>query len=244
MATLLFYENVVPLNRDKHKALRLRPADGDCRFAQGTHYVPVAGSEFYQASHDYPILFSGAEDDMGPVALLGLRGGENLFIQADGKWQRGTYVPAFVRRYPFVLARDEASDSKDYTVCLDDSYQGFNAEEGNALFEGDGEDSKLLKEVVGFLQNFLVEMERTRDFTRLLQENNLLVRKDVQLAAPGGATYNLKDFRVVDEAALYKLDKETIQELHDKRFLGWIYAHLISLGGLQRLPHRAAESAP
>lgn len=240
MATLLFYENVVPLNRDKHKDLRLKPADGDCAFARSTHYVPVAGSEFYQASHDYPILFSGAEEDMGPVALLGLRSGENLFVQAeDNRWQRGTYVPAFVRRYPFVLARDEASESKDFTVCLDDRYQGFNTEEGNALFEEDGTDSKFLQEIVTFLRNFLVEMERTRDFTKQLQELDLLIRKDVQLTAPDGATYNLKDFRIVDEDAFYKLDKETIAELHEKRYLGWIYAHLISLGGLQRLPHRA-----
>src|SRR5690606_23806240 len=108
-----FFKNVVPLNRDRHRRLKLR-MDGRATFAAGTHFVPLAAVELYEAARDYPIVFTGSED-ASPVAILGLRAGENLFIDANGRWANGTYVPAFVRRYPFILSRGGQAPT-DYTV--------------------------------------------------------------------------------------------------------------------------------
>ena len=73
MAQMMFYNNIVPLNRERHADLRLKPADGDCSFARGTHCVPLAGTEFYNAAADYPVVFAGDKSEPTPVALLGLR---------------------------------------------------------------------------------------------------------------------------------------------------------------------------
>ena len=84
MTTMLFYGKIAPLNRDRHRKLRLRMADDKARYASSTHYVPIAGTEFYQAARDFPVLFSGGGGEGGPIALLGLREEENLFVEEDG----------------------------------------------------------------------------------------------------------------------------------------------------------------
>lgn len=237
MTTMLFYDKIVSLNRDRHRKLRLKTAGGRANFAAGTHYAPLAGAEFHQAARDYPVLFAGGEDESsGPVALLGLREQENLFVDGDGTWSAGAYVPAFVRRYPFILARG-GEDGK-YTVCIDESYDGFSEEEGTPLFDDEGKDAEILTKSIDFLNRLLAEMDRTQQFVARLKELDLLVRKDLRITDNRGRNFLLRDFRIVDEEKLAKLDDSVLGELHRSGFLGWIYAHLISLGNTARLPAR------
>lgn len=236
-----FYNNIVPLNRDRHRRLRLR-ADGLKGFAAGTHFVPLAAVELYEAARDYPVVFAGGED-ASPVAILGLRSGENLFVDADGRWAEGTYVPAFVRRYPFVLAGAGPSTS-DYTVCLDESYDGLSETEGTPLFDEEGKESEVVSRVVRLLQDFLTETERTRRFVQRLSALELLAVQSMQVQDGSGRKYALRDFRMIDEKKLKELDNDVLGELHRAGYLGCIYAHLISLGNVARLASRLpAEQA-
>ena len=238
MAQLLFYQNIVALNRERHADLRLKPANGDCSFAADTHFVPIAGTEFYQAAPDYPILFAGDADEPSPVALLGLTEGRNAFVNTDGRWRNGTYLPAFVRRYPFVLARGDENDPDNLTVCVDESYAGLtrDVEQGEALFDSEGNQTPMLKRSMGFLQQYLAESERTRDFVKKLIALDMLVRRDVQIIDAEGNRFVLRGFRVIEPRKLDGLDDETIIELHQRGFLGWIHAHLVSMSRLERMP--------
>lgn len=236
MSTLLLYNNVVPLNRERHRALRLKPVPGDFGFARHTPFVPLAGSEFFPAAKHYPVLFSGPESDTGAVALLGLVQGSNLFVGADGDWAQDFYVPAFVRRYPFVLAG--APESDEFTVCVDDTWKGFGDSEGEALFTEDGEQSAYLKRVLEFMQRYHAEMQRTQAFIARLRELELLSRRDLQIADDQGGSLLLKDFQVIDEERFAKLDDEVIVAFHKAGWLPWVYAHLLSLGNLPALQRR------
>ena len=209
MTQLLFYGNVAALNRERHADLRLKPSEGDCSFAAGSHFVPLAGTEFYQAAADYPIVFAGAEEEPSPVVILGLAEGHNAFVEGSGQWRAGTYVPAFVRRYPFVLARGDESDPDNLTVCVDEDYAGLTDEEGvgERLFDEEGQEGPTLQKAVTFLQEYLAESERTRRFVQRLVELKLLVRRDVQITDAEGTSYVLRDFRVIDPPALDKLDE-------------------------------------
>lgn len=240
MATMLFYDDIAALNRDSHGKLRLRRADGDVGFAAGTNFVPLAGTEFGQVARDYPIVFAGREDDLAAIAVLGLRQGQNLFVEPDGRWARGHYIPAFVRRYPFILA--EQGDGKDFTVCIDQSWRGFNDKDGEPLFE-DGKESEFLKGIIDFLRLFHAEMLRTREFVARLKALDLLIRKDLQLTDAAGNAFTIRDCQVVDEERLHALKDKQVAELHKSGFLWWIYAHLISLGNTVRLLARA-ETQP
>ena len=237
---MLLYNRIAPLNKDKHRTLKLRSADGDANFAAGTHYVPLAATEFFQACRDYPVIFAGGAEG-GPVALLGLRESENLFVADNGKWEPNTYVPAFIRRYPFVLAKGDERDS--FTVCFDESYSPFNSDDGEALFDESGEYTPFLNRIIDFLQRYRAEMLQTATFVERLNELELLIERDLEVTTPGGARYALRGFRVVDEDRLRKLADGKVGELLREGYMGWIYAHLASLNNLSRLPARLHQSA-
>lgn len=231
MTTMLLYKDIKALNRDEHKSLKIKPAD-DCAFAAQTHLVPLAGLEFYQAARHYPIVFIGEGEQLMPIALLGLKEGHNSYLDENNQWQANTYIPAFVRRYPFVLAQD---DKDNFTVCFDAAYNGWNEAEGRELFAEDGVNSAYLDEMLQFLQNFTFEMERTRQLVTKLTELELLVPRTLQLTHPSGESFVLRDFQAVDEERFAKLSDEQVLDLHKSGFLGWIYAHLMSLGNANQL---------
>lgn len=240
MTTMLLYKEIKALNRDAHKVLKVRLAE-DCAFAAETHLVPLAGLEFFQAARHYPIVFIGQDDQLMPIALLGLKEGQNSYLDESYKWQANTYIPAFVRRYPFVLAQDDADN---FTVCFDAAYSGWNEEEGRELFTADGENSAYLDEMIQFLQNFTVEMERTRELVKALNELQLLTPRTLQLTHPSGESFIMRDFHAVDEARFAELTDEQVLSLHKSGFLGWIYAHLMSLGNANQLFENYLKNKP
>ena len=240
MASKSFYNQVAPLNRERHRKLRLR-MDGKASFAADRHFVPLTAVEFYEAARDYPVVFAGGED-ASPLAMLGLRTGENLFVGADGHWADGVYVPAFVRRYPFILAR--AGEEANYTVCVDESYEGFSETEGTPLFDEEGKESEQVSRIMKFLNDYLIETERTRRFVERLNALELLSVQSMQVQDRSGRTYALRDFRMVDEKKLKELDDATLGDLHRAGYLGCIYAHLVSLGNAVRLAARLPAAEP
>ena len=237
MSTLLLYEKPVALSRDAHRHLKMRGTGGSFAFAASTNSVPLACSEFAQAACEYPIVF--ALDGKGqslPVALLGLRQDENVFIAEDGKWDNG-YIPAFVRRYPFLLA--EKAQADDFTVCIDEAYEGFGTgAEGEPLFAEDGNEAPALKQAIEFLNQFQGEFKRTQAFVERLKALDILIPRIVQFTPKDAAPYVLQGFAVVDEKRLTALDDKQLGELMRTGYLGWIHAHLVSLGNVNKLSRR------
>jgi len=241
VAEVLFYERPVPLNRTAHRDLRLK-AVNNIRFAAAAHSVPLTGVEFAPAARDFPILFAGNSiEDAGPMALLGLRQGENLLIGDNGFWETGVYIPAFVRRYPFVLAEKPAgSEGDDFTVFLDEAYEGFSNEEGERLFNEDGTDAPALTNAVNFLGEFQDHVARTQWFMGKLREHDLLEPRTVTLQKEGKGI-NLNGLFVINEEKLRSLDEKTAHEFLREGAFGWIYAHLVSLSNIDRMASRLDE---
>ena len=237
---LLLYRQITALNRDAHRQLRLRQAE-DASFAASSHLVPLAGVEFFQAARHYPILFVGDGANASPIALLGLKAGHNGFVDADGQWQRNAYVPAFVRRYPFVLAQ---KDQENFTVCFDREFAGWNEQDGQALFDAEGANSTYLDEMIRFLHNFTAEMERTRQFVAKLAELDLLAPRSLRMTHSNGESFVLSDFSAVDEEKFLKLADKKVLALNKAGLLGWVYAHLMSLGNANELFERHLAEKP
>jgi hypothetical protein len=233
MTTMLIYDKIVPLNKERHRELKLRI--DNVEFARGIHFVPMAAVELFHAARDLALVFAGSDDkNLGLVALLGIKEGQNLFVNKEGQWQNGTYLPAYIRRYPFVLAK---SKEDNFTVCFDESYSGFSTKEGKELFAENGEASELLNSMVGFLDGYTRDMERTKQFVERLVELDLLTKRELRVTDKQGRSYFLRDLHLVDEEKLAKLDDATVGQLHREGYLGWIYAHLVSVGNASRLPH-------
>jgi len=238
VAEVLFYERPVPLNRNAHKELRIKPIP-NLMFARTVHSVPLTGVEFPAAARDLPILFGGmSAEDAGPMALLGMRQNENLFVDANGQWETGIYIPAFIRRYPFVLAeKPPGAEGEDFTVFLDEAYEGFTTTEGERLFKDDGAETELLTNAVKFLGEFQQHVGRTQWFMEQLRKHDLLEPRNIRLEKDGKAI-NLNGLFVVNEEKLRQLDEKTTHEFNREGVLGWIYAHLLSLNNIDRVSQR------
>src|ERR1700741_2133617 len=86
MKTLLIYDELVTLNRDQHRQLKLAPTEAKFAFARGTNSVHLAATELPLAALDFPCVFIGGSDGHSLAAIVGLRDNENLFVQTDGTW--------------------------------------------------------------------------------------------------------------------------------------------------------------
>lgn len=232
------YERVVAVNRDTHRAWRIRPGAHRLGFARHTNSLLLAGSELPLAALDYPCVFVQADQGVTMVAVVGLRDRENLMVDDEGSWAAQSYVPAFVRRYPFVLATEPGQT--EMTVCLDEAFEGFNTAEGEALFDAEGQDTPYLEQLKRFLLNYHQDMTRTTQFAARLRELDLLVERSVG-AELQGQQLSLNGFMVVDETRLRALPADVVQELFSSGALGWIHAHLLSLNNVTRLGVRLAQ---
>ena len=237
---LLIYETAIPVSSGRHAKCSV-DVGKDFAFMRGVNSVPLMAVEFPEAAQEYVIVFAGAPDDMMPLVVLGARQNENLYIDVEGHWAPNTYVPAFVRRYPFVLAeKPAAEEGDDFTVFLDEGYEGFNKTEGERLFKEDGTDAELLTNAVNFLGEFQQNIARTKKFMEHLVKHDLLEPRNVQLqkGGEGGKAINLNGLYVINEDKLRALDAQTTHELVADGVLGWAYAHLMSLLNIDRLAER------
>lgn len=244
VSEVLFYERPVPLNRESHKDLRIKPIL-NLAFSAKAHSVPLAGVEFPLAAHSFPILFAGAsKDQLNPVALLGVRQDENLLVNDEGHWAPDNYIPAFIRRYPFVLAeapKEEGGEGENnFAVFLDEAFEGFGTEEGERLFNEDGSEGEALKQAVGFLGDFQQHIVRTEQFMKKLQELDLLAPRNIEVRMPEQDSV-LNGLYVVDGDKLQALSPDVLHGLMQEGFLSWIYAHLFSMATLDGLIRRMHE---
>lgn len=238
MSTLLFYDNPIALNSETHRNLKIKPSDEGLKFSAKTNSVLLAGVEFPEACKHFPIVFAKvAEDRVLPVALLGFRDLENLFVDAGGRW-KCEYVPAYIRRYPFVLARSDAA--QQLTVCIDESYPGFGADEGQPLFNEKGESTDYLKGVLAFLRDYQAQLERTDIFLQTLREFDLLMDLAANVNLSGGERYSMAGLMMVDERKLQALPDAKVVRLFRSGELAWVTSHLLSIGNFNRLLGKAA----
>lgn len=226
----LFYNDLQPLSSDLHGNYRVRAAE-TAPFLARTHAVPVTVEEFPLIQRHMPIVFS-AGDEPVPLALMGLNEGINVFFDAEGKLKGSDpiYVPAYIRRYPYLLARLRP-DSEELSLCFDPSSDTIGAfEEGEALF-ADGKPTELVQQILKFNEEFEIAGQRTGAFVKELGEMNLLMDGEVAIQPDGAAQpYIYRGFRMVDEAKLNELRGDQLRKMQQSGMLPLVYAHLFSLG--------------
>ncbi len=234
----LFYSTVVPVSPERHKHWCIRPFS-DYSFTGKANSVPLMTAEFLSACSDFPIVFTGDDEVVMPVLLLGMHGGENLFLGADGSWE-GNYLPAFIRRYPFIFSQSEDKDK--FFLCIDESFPGFNqAGEGQALIGEDDQPTEFVGGILKFLGSYQQEAQRTQAFCQKLKELNLLERKNVEVGLPDGEKLVLAGIYLIDRPRLNSLSSEAIVELVRSGGYELICQHLVSLRNFHQLLERSAH---
>lgn len=233
----MIYETAVPVSHARHGSWSVE-AGTDFAFSKSINSVPLTAVEFPSAAAEYVIIFAGSGDAVVPAVLLGIRDQENLYLGADGGW-KAKYVPAFLRRYPFVFSSQD--EGKTFTLCIDESFSGFNQQQrGQPLFEAERKPSQYVDNVLKFLQQYQVEFQRTQAFCKKLKELNLLEPMRAQIRLDSGENIALTGFMVVDRARLKTLASEKLVELAKTDELELIYIHLQSMKNFTGMRERLA----
>jgi|CryBogDrversion2_1035201.scaffolds.fasta_scaffold00018_12 hypothetical protein len=237
MSSFGFYKKVVALNSEVHRNLKIAAEKGNFSYAKDANAVMLTGMEFTDVSREYPIVFVRADDGtLRPIALLGIRDGENLFVDENGKWD-ARYIPAYIRRYPFVMA---PGGPNGMVVCMDEACPALGMEHGESIFDAEGKPTPRMNDMIQFLQQFQQEHARTDWLTKQLDELGIFVPQEANFDTGNGETFALKDFYLIDEAKFGALPEEKILQLFKNGGMGLVYLHLASLGNLAKLTERLA----
>jgi hypothetical protein len=233
----LFYSQLEPLSSQHHADFRARTTD-KAPFVAKQHALPITVEEFPLVQRHMPIVFSVGDDPV-PLALMGLNEGVNVFFDEEGKLiEQNFYVPAYIRRYPYLLARLRP-DSDELSLCFDPSTDLVGAfDEGENLFK-DGEPSELTKAILQFNEQFEQAGLRTSMFMREVKELGLLIDGEVTIQPEGGAQpFVYRGFKMVDENKLKELRGDQLRKIVQNGMLPLIYAHMFSLALMREIFNR------
>lgn len=228
------YSSVSPLLKTQRVAL---PGQGVTpAFVQSMHVLPIGFSEIVPASRDYPVAFISADkgNSFAVMAILGLQSGQNLFLMEDGRWDRRTYLPAYVRRYPFCMATvtRDGELQKDRIFCVEDS--ALDAE-GEALFDDSGNSMPAWSHIESFLLEFERDLLRAEAFCRQVKDLELLEPVSVTAEVGDGFKLHLEGIHRVRRESLSRLPEGTLRPLFESQSAEGIFAHLFSLTNFKRL---------
>ena len=240
---VLFYKQPEPLTPEHHTGLGVKRVDHPFAFVQGSHIVPLTVGEFAPAALSYPVVFVG--EPKTPLAVMGLRQGENLYMTDQGDFRADVYIPGYVRRYPFIYANEQGSDRM--ILCVD-RQADFVTDKFDVAFFEDGKPTEYTQNCVKFCNDFETERQRTTSFIKLLEDNDLFDQRTANFTprnpdGSAGQPQKIADYFAVSEEKLAKLSSEKLTELRDNGALGQIYAHINSLLGWDRLIAVAMDRA-
>ncbi|MCD2452319.1 SapC family protein [Methylicorpusculum oleiharenae] len=234
---LLIYERAVPLSSQRHKGWSVKTG-ADYAFARQVNSVPLVAVEFPHAAAEYSIVFAGNDEAMMPVVILGMRENENLYLNESNAWT-AKYIPAFIRRYPFVFSSNE--DQSTFTLCIDEEFAGYNQEgRGEHLFDADGERTQYLENVLRFVNDYQGQYRRTQLFCKKLQELDLLEPMQAQFTLNSGQQLRLAGFKAVNRERLKNLSDEQVAALFKTDELELIYLHLQSMKNFSAMVEKTA----
>lgn len=223
----LFYKDLMPLNSRDHGTWRSRTTD-QAQWLVGQHAIPLTAEEFVHAARHYPIVFSTGEPSV-PLGLMGLNEGVNTFIDDDGRPTSPVYIPAYARRYPFMLAKLTA-ETEELSLCFDPTTDLIGEfDDGAALFDN-GEPTDSCKATLDFCRNFEEAGFRTQNFVEELNKHELLMDGEVAIQQAGNdQPFIYRGFKMVNQEKLRELRGDVLRQWNQNGMLGLIFAHLFSL---------------
>jgi hypothetical protein len=235
---VMFYRQPEPLSIDKHRGLGVKRVERPFQFLLAAHVVPITVNEFGVAAGSFPVIFAGPKKT--PLAVMGARSGENVFVSPQGDVDPEVYLPAFARRYPFVFAADTTGDR--LVLCVDRAAPMIGENPDVPFFSGN-EPSQYTAEAMEFCKEFERHRRTSENFINLLTEMNLFEQKTVSLTnrKPDGTEEQqvIAEYFAVDEDKLTNLPNDKFMKLKENGALGPIYAHMVSLLQWPKIIQRA-----
>ena len=235
----IFYGGLEPLSSQLHPKHTIQQAN-EAPFLVNAHAIPITVDEFVSVQRHYPIVFSSGEQPV-PLALMGLNEGVNVFVEEDGALRGEIYVPAYIRRYPFMLARLRP-DAEELSLCFDPTSELVGAfDEGNVLFE-DGKPSETTNSILKFCEEFEMAAQRTASFVGELKAMDLLMEGEVSIQPVGSEQpFVYRGFQMVNEEKLRELRGDELRKMNQNGMLPLVMAHLFSMALMRDLFGRQVQ---
>jgi hypothetical protein len=234
------YDEIVPLQKTQRVLL---PAGTTPAFCRSLNALAVSWSEFAAAARDYPIVFASLDEggSYAPVIVLGLAERTNLFVDAQGAWDASTYLPAYVRRYPFCISKlyVDGEPQSERVVCVAKAYVDAA---GIELFDARGRATARWRDTERLLAEYEADLDRTAQMCAALARLRLFEPFTLEVTRGEGAGTRLSGMYRVSEARLRDLKAASHKVLVEKGYMDRIYAHLHSLENFHRLHARQAAS--
>ena len=235
----LFYRELTAFDTNTHGKLTFPEVPPSFKFAAQTNIVPILVHEAGLASRHYPLVFIPGQEGQSPVlaVMVGVGDNVNRFVDAEGKWRQGTYIPAWVRRYPFIAVRPQ--DAQEPMLAIDPQAEWLKSTGGEAFVGSDGKPTPRLQRVLDFQREFQMFGERTDAIGKALLDAGVLEEGVLRIDPPQGDKgregREIKGFLLVSEAKLKALSDEALLKLFKADALGLAYIQLISMGSLPNL---------
>ncbi len=221
-----------PIDNKADTKIRITPP-GNYAFCADQTSALLGLSEVMPCSKEFPVLFARLDTGMAPVALLGLPEQGNCAVVED-QWQF-RYIPAVFRTYPFLLAQTD-DNGEQFAVCLERTAPHLSEENGEPLFTEEGKPAPLMERAKVMLQNLHAEQSRGLAWGKVLEEKQLLVPFALAVTQDNQRkTLPLEGLFFIDENRLNALSDEDFCDLRAKGVLPIAYAHLLSLGNVERI---------
>ena len=226
----MFYKSPRPLDRSRDQNTKIsRPSNFN--FTKGTNAIPLLADEFPMAAAYYPIVFATGPTPI-PAAVVGLKNDDNLFLDDEGRWVNGAYLPAYIRRYPFILMDDP--EQKQFVLCIDEASDMLGTEGEYALFENN-EPTEFTKSAMEFCAALRQQGDVTDEFVKGLKDYDLLMPNDAQIDLRDGTRLQLSGFLTINPQKFDELPDNVLLQWRKKGWLGLIYAQLLSSHRWQNL---------
>ena len=224
----LFFNDLMPLNSRDHKNFRTRSIDS-APWLSKAHAIPLTVDEFGQAQRHFPIVFSSGENPL-PLALMGLNEGVNTFVDADGKVTDPVYIPAYIRRYPFMLAKLQP-EATDLSLMFDPTSEAVGEfEDGERLFDDEGNKTAAVDRVLEFCEQFEQSAQRTQAFLNEIKEADLLMDGEVAIQREGeDKPFVYRGFRMIDQEKLAQLPADKVEAWNKNGIMMLAHAQIFSL---------------
>ena len=227
----LFYHAPIPLDGKAHKDLGLKEGFG-LKFTKDINAVPINMIEMPQICHFYPIGFS-PDEAATPVAIVGLRDNENLYLDSKNQWEKDTYIPAYIRRYPFIFS--EMPENDQLSLCIDLNKDLVESKGKQPFFDKEGKPTQLSQNALEFCKSYHAAAQQTVAFGQEIAKSGILVERQAEINIGEGKRINFAGFRIIDEKKLADLEEKTFLDWRKKGYLPFLYAHLFSGAQWQKL---------
>jgi hypothetical protein len=234
----LFYRSLTPIDAARHGGKSLRRRIG-FDFARSSHAVLLNGSEFEAAARFYPIVFTPSPA-AAALAVVGVRRDRNLFVDTAGDWRPGAYIPAYIRRYPFIF--HESADKQQYTLCLDEASGALEDSDDRQLFRG-SKPTPIVQDALKFCAAFQRDFTGTHEFVEQLSERGILIPNQAEITLNSGEKLAVTGFHIIDRDRFAGLPDSAFLEWRRKGWLPWVFAHFVSHGNWSALVDLAGAAA-